>query len=211
MRRLAGFLLLLLAARGAWSLPPVAGAHLQKNRPKAVVSKNVQKVLFPGRLDRSTASNPGFRLLHREQAQREPSLQPVPVSLEAWTQLPGAPTQHAGGRYGLPHRFVLESQYGNVERTGPRNFQDPVETGRILKTTSLGLAYPLTSRLTLSGRYAIIKGTSLESLSSSLGATYRVNAATSISLSYRDLPASETVLQDLKKGHHTSAELKIHF
>jgi hypothetical protein len=113
----------------------------------------------------------------------------------------------------LPYSLFLQSNYEAIDHHGLSLLQDPSEYSKISKTTSFGIAYPLTSRITLDGRYVVIKGNNLESASPLVGGTYRLNAATSISVSYPDIsPASQnTVSAAQSNANHPAAELKIHF
>ncbi len=227
-KKLIVLLVALLIARVTWASPFSEGIQDQKNHPKSL--GEMERVLFPTRLD-SSSPTPSFRLVSKSKKGsgnsifEKSSLNQFPYieSTNLFEPLGDiflpepAGSKDKGsfqigyGNYRLSHKLLLEAHYTDFENLGPLHFQDPEDYGKVLKTTSLGIAYPLTSRLTLDGRYAIVKGEALDSVSPFLGATYRVNTATSISISYHNLSGSgENPMTDSDKSH-AAAELKIHF
>lgn len=114
----------------------------------------------------------------------------------------------------LTQKLRVESGYVDFEFPESKGLPVIPEYAKILKSSALGLAYPLTPRLLLSGHYAFIKreGIGGSSLSPFLGATYRLNTATSISLNYLQSSGQDSApAADSQDFHHTSAKLQIHF
>lgn len=113
----------------------------------------------------------------------------------------------------ISRKLLLESGYTDFESPDPKSSQDMHEYAKVLKSSAVGLAYPLTPRLTLSGHYAFVKQVGIgSSLSPYLGATYRFNTTTSLSLGYRQSSEKDSEPETNSKDfHHTSARLQIHF
>lgn len=217
--------LILLIAGGTWASPFSESLPNQTSHSKSL--KEMAQVLFPTRLD-GPSENPGFRLISGKRGsknsvslatgglKRFPYLAPDRTfDLGVLSLPPTVATGNGGaflsgnGHYLLPYHFRLEGQYSDFQSFSVNSVQDPQDYAKILRTSSLGIAYPLTSSLTLSGHYGVVKGQSgQESSSPFFGALYRMNTTTSISVSYAD---SLDESNSSAPQQNTSAELKIHF
>lgn len=214
--RAIAFLFFIMLVKAGWSAPFAQNVPPEKvNAPQGL--KELDKVLFPTRLD-GVSPTLGFRLLPKGKPKSTELFSVMETSRDFFPLVLLNPTVK-GNPFGqttktrLPYNLFLEAQINVLDHRGPVRLQELDKYSKTLKTTSFGITYPLTSKLTLSGRYVVIRGENRESLFPLVGGTYRLNAATSISVSYPDItPENEnTVAASASKQNHPTAELKIHF
>lgn len=213
MKTIFTLALVFLLFRGVWASP--LSEHVITAQPGGTL-KELDKVLFPTRLD-GVSANPTFRIVPKHRKNKENSqlfytsgdfLSPQLVFGGGKDELVSRMSKTS-----LPYNLYLEANYNLLDKAGPVKLQDPNDYGRVLKMSSLGIAYPLTPTLTLDGRYVVVKSGGLEQASPLVGGTYKVNAATTISVSYPEItPENQNTIQAAQSQEaHPAAELKIHF
>lgn len=209
-------LTMVLFGASAWASAP------KKPAKTSSAPKVTERILFPSRLDGFTSSNPGFRFIQRPGLKTLPGLNDsslVYLSSISPNLLSPAPTEnlagpainhHSSQKKILSKNLSLETNYADKEKPGPKTLSD-LEYGKLLKESSVGIAYWLTPNFILNGRYAEIKKAGSDpQLTPSLGATYRLNTRTSISLSYQQ-PSVSGKPAVPSSDPNATAELKVHF
>ncbi|MBI2265861.1 MAG: hypothetical protein HYU64_11915, partial [Armatimonadetes bacterium] len=125
-------------------------------------------------------------------------------------------------RYDISSKLSLRADYDRIMR--PRDMFSSYYLGETYQKTSLGVAYPVSSRLTLNGAYAVINTSSYDAVPGggdvggrgrgvpSLGTTYTFGANTSITVNYNRVGGLRQDGSVAVPGQNqTTAELKINF
>lgn len=166
----------------SFTYPSLSGPLLSTRQsdtsgPRGVtILSNPLSELSPGTLE-GFLSNPDFTSFITKPALESTNLDVLQMTQDSLS-------------YAFP-KFTFTASYLSLKK----KVQPTLSTftlGETYKTSSIGIAYPLSAKLTLHGGYAVVRTSgnwqgkmNQESTMPSLGATYTFNTSTSITLQYR--------------------------